>query len=165
MQKHRTKSFSLESSAIKDSNRMVPSQKSSINVDQSEIQPKIKLQIKDLVLLPESSDDNNTPMNSTNLQDLIKKLNPDSADVSPIIEEAKNNSTAEYKNDRLKNMKIGWNTFIDNETIKENEDNSERLTSNSPETSNTGLRGGIDHTPDFSQMTLVIPQNYPQVVA
>ena len=76
---------------------------------------------------------------------------------SPIIEEAKNNSTAEYKNDRLKNMKIGWNTFIDNETIKENEDNSERLTSNSPETSNTGLRGGIDHTPDFSQMTLVIP--------
>jgi hypothetical protein len=135
---------------------MALSQKSSINVDQSEIQPKIKLQIKDLVLLPESSDDNNTPITNTNLKDLIRKLNPDSADVSPIVDNVKNNSS-EYENDRLKNMKMGWNTYIDNDTIKENEDmDSERQISNSPDTSNTGIRV-IDNTPNFSQMALVIP--------
>ena len=109
-----------------------------------------------MVLLPESSDDNNTPITNTNLKDLIRKLNPDSADVSPIVDNVKNNSS-EYENDRLKNMKMGWNTYIDNDTIKENEDmDSERQISNSPDTSNTGIRV-IDNTPNFSQMALVIP--------
>ena len=76
--------MSCDSSVQKEREMLlVQSQNSSINIDDSsEIQPNSKLKLK-MISMP-TSDDASSPLNGSAIKELVKNLNPDSAEVSPI---------------------------------------------------------------------------------
>ena len=86
---------------------------------------------------------------------MLKKLNLDSSEVSPIIL----NGSAGSGIERVGNVKMAlMNSINDDRIIKEHEESKSGSSSYSPGTTIQELHG---NTPNFNQYSVIIPSNQP----